>query len=54
MTSLCAPLGVDTLLIIGHRHTLPQHKIMGEIDEKIIKLIGYKNYKIIYGDNNVK
>ena len=54
LTSLCMPFGVSPLLIIGHRHTLPQHKIMGETDEKLLKLIGYKNYIIVHGTNNVK
>ena len=40
ITSLCIPYGICPLLIIGHRHTLPQHKIMGEIDEDLLKLIG--------------
>jgi|TARA_R110000824_G_scaffold170181_5_gene347473 phosphonopyruvate decarboxylase len=54
ITSLCMPFGIEPFLIIGHRHTLSQHKIMGEIDEDLMKLIGYKNYRIISGENNVK
>lgn len=54
ITSLCMPFGIEPLLIIGHRHTLSQHKIMGEVDEDLMKLIGYKNYRIISGENNVK
>ena len=54
ITSLCIPFGINPLLIIGHRHTLEQHKVMGETDEKILQLIGYKNYIIVQGDNNVK
>jgi len=54
LTSLCIPFGISPLIIIGHRHTLPQHKIMGEIDDSILKLIGYKNYIIFSGDNNEK
>lgn len=54
LTSLCIPNGISPLLIIGHRHTLPQHKVMGMVDENLLKLIGYKNYIIIKGDNNVK
>jgi len=54
ITSLCMPFGVEPLLIIGHRHTLSQHRIMGEIDEDLMKLVGYKNYRIISGENNVK
>ena len=29
ITSLCIPFKISPLLIIGHRHTLPQHKVMG-------------------------
>ena len=54
LTSLCLPHGIEPLLIIGHRHTLPQHRIMGETDKDILKLIGYKNNIIVEGDNNVK
>jgi len=54
LTSLCIPHGISPLLVIGHRHTLPQHKIMGEVDESLLKLIGYNNYVIIKGENNVK
>jgi len=48
------PFDVNPLLVIGHRHTLPQHKIMGETDEQILKVIGYKNYIIVHGANNAK
>ena len=54
ITSLCAPFEIKPLLVIGHRHTLPQHKIMGEVDEKILKLIGYDNYILSYGENSEK
>ena len=54
VTSLCMPFDLHPLLIIGHRHTLSQHKIMGEIDEKMLKLVGYSNYVIVKGENNVK
>ena len=54
LTSLCIPHGVFPLLVIGHRHTLPQHKVMGEIDVALLELINYKNYLIIKGENNVK
>ena len=54
ITSLCIPHNVNPLLIVGHRHTLPQHKVMGEIDEKILDLIDYSPYILIKGDNNVK
>ena len=45
---------ITPLLVIGHRHTLEQHKVMGETDEKILQTIGYTNYIIIKGENNVK
>jgi len=54
LTSLCIPHDIKPLLVIGHRHTLPQHKVMGEVDEDILKLIGYDNYIIVKGENNVK
>lgn len=54
LTSLCMPFNICPLIVIGHRHTLPQHKIMGEVDKKILDTIGYKNYIILKGDNNVK
>jgi len=54
LVSLCIPFGVTPLLVIGHRHTLPQHKIMGEIDKELLDLIAYKDYLIIEGSNNVK
>jgi len=54
LTSLCIPHNIFPLLIIGHRHTLPQHKIMGEVDESLLKLVGYSNYVIVKGENNVK
>lgn len=54
ITSLCMPFKVEPLLVIGHRHTLEQHKVMGETDEQILQLIGYTNYIIIKGENNIK
>ena len=54
LTSLCMPFNITPLLVIGHRHTLEQHKVMGETDEKILQTIGYTNYIIVQGDNNVK
>ena len=53
LTSLCIPYDIHPLLVIGHRHTLPQHKVMGEADDDLLKLIGYTNYIIVRGDNNV-
>ena len=54
LTSLCIPHNIKPLLVIGHRHTLLQHKIMGEVDVELLKLIGYFNYVIVKGDNNVE
>jgi hypothetical protein len=48
------PFEIKPLLVIGHRHTLEQHKVMGETDEKILQTIGYQNYIIVKGENNVK
>ena len=47
LTSLCIPHDIHPFLVIGHRHTLPQHKVMGRVDEQMLKLIGYKNYIIV-------
>ena len=54
ITSLCIPHDIKPLLIIGHRHTLPQHKVMGEIDEKLLGLVDYSPYIVVKGNNNVK
>jgi len=54
LTSLCIPYNIRPLLVIGHRHTLPQHKVMGEIDEDLLKLTKYEQYIFVRGDNNVK
>src|SRR5437899_2422064 len=39
LTSLCIPYDIDLLLVIGHRHTLPQHRVMGDIDERLLELV---------------
>jgi len=56
ITSLCMPAQIYPFLIIGHRHTLEQHLIMGELDEKIMALLGYPQdrYFLVHGDNNEK
>jgi phosphonopyruvate decarboxylase len=51
LTSLCIPSKVEPMLVIGHRHTLEQHKLMGDIDEELLKLIGYTNYIFAEGDS---
>ena len=53
LTSLCIPHDIYPLLIIGHRHTLPQHEVMGRVDKEMLDLIGYIDYIIVDGDNNV-
>jgi sulfopyruvate decarboxylase TPP-binding subunit len=47
LTSLCIPYNILPLLVIGHRHTLPQHKIMGEIDQRLLEMIKWPNYILI-------
>jgi len=47
LTSLCIPYEIDLLLVIGHRHTLPQHKVMGETDKSILDTIGWENYVFV-------
>ena len=56
LTSLCIPSKVFPFLIIGHRHTLSQHKIMGEIDADLMDLLSYPKdrYAIVSGSNNEK
>ncbi len=54
ITSLCIPYDIKPMLVVGHRHTLPQHKVMGEIDKKMLDLMGYNNYTLVVGENNVK
>ncbi len=54
ITSLCIPFDIKPLLIVGHRSTLTQHLIMGEVDKDMLDLIGYDNYIIVHGGNNAK
>jgi phosphonopyruvate decarboxylase len=54
ISSLCNPFDIFPLLVIGHRHSLWQHKTMGEIDEELLKLLKYPNYIIVHGENNVE
>ena len=56
VASLCTPSNVYPFLIIGHRHTLEQHKVMGEIDTSLMKLLNYpeSRYAIVSGGNNEK
>jgi sulfopyruvate decarboxylase TPP-binding subunit len=52
LASLCIPYEIDLLLVIGHRHTLPQHRVMGEVDRQLLELIGWERYLIVAGENN--
>lgn len=52
LASLCIPYEIELLLVIGHRHTLPQHRVMGETDEGLLALIGWSNYILVHGENN--
>ena len=54
ITSLCIPHEITPLLVIGHRHTLPQHEVMGKVAEQLLQVIGYSRYIIVKGSNNVK
>lgn len=47
LTSLCIPYGIEMLLVIGHRHTLPQHRVMGEVDRDLLELIGWTSYILV-------
>jgi phosphonopyruvate decarboxylase len=52
LASLCIPYGIEPLLVVGHRHTLPQHRVMGEIDERLLELLGYDHAIVVHGENN--
>jgi phosphonopyruvate decarboxylase len=52
LTSLCIPYGIRLLLVVGHRHTLPQHRVMGAIDEPLLRLLGWDDVIIVSGSNN--
>ncbi len=52
LTSLCIPYGIEMLLVVGHRHTLPQHRVMGEIDERLLELVGWEDVVLVCGENN--
>jgi sulfopyruvate decarboxylase TPP-binding subunit len=54
LASLCIPYGIEPLLVVGHRHTLPQHRVMGEVDERLLELIGWTNCVIVRADNNAE
>jgi phosphonopyruvate decarboxylase len=52
LTSLCIPYGIAMTLVVGHRHTLPQHRVMGEVDAQLLDLIGWDDYVLVEGENN--
>jgi phosphonopyruvate decarboxylase len=52
LASLCLPYGLSPLLVVGHRHTLPQHEVMGRIDGQLLELLGYDHAIVVHGPNN--
>lgn len=52
LASLCIPYGLSPLLVVGHRHTLPQHEVMGRVDAALLELLGYDNAIVVHGPNN--
>jgi phosphonopyruvate decarboxylase len=52
LTSLCIPYGIRLMLVVGHRHSLPQHRVMGEVDAQLLELIGWSDCMLVTGDNN--
>ena len=47
ITSLCVPYNIYPYIVIGHRHTLPQHEQMARIDELLMQSMGYQAYTIV-------
>ena len=47
LASLCIPYGIELLLVVGHRHTLPQHRVMGDVDEQMLRLLGWTDWVIV-------
>ncbi len=54
LASLCIPYELDMLLVVGHRHTLPQHRVMGDVDERLLDLLGWGNAILVHGENSEK
>ena len=52
IASLCLPWGIEPLLVVGHRHSLPQHEVMGRVDADLLALLGYDNAIVVHGPNN--
>jgi hypothetical protein len=38
--------------VVGHRHTLPEHRVMGEIDAQLLELLGWDDCVLVEGENN--
>lgn len=47
ITSLLKPYNIKIDLLISVRNKPEHHVYMGKITEKLLKLLGYKNYKLI-------
>jgi sulfopyruvate decarboxylase TPP-binding subunit len=54
LASLCIPYELDLLLVVGHRHTLPQHRVMGDVDERLLDLMNWGNAILVHGENSEK
>ncbi|MGH9077313.1 MAG: thiamine pyrophosphate-binding protein [Acidimicrobiales bacterium] len=52
LTSLCIPYDLRPTLVVGHRHGLPQHRVMGAIDSQLIELMAWNEAILVGGDNN--
>ncbi len=52
LTSLCIPYDLRFTLVVGHRHGLPQHRVMGAIDGQLLELVGWDDAIVVAGDNN--
>jgi phosphonopyruvate decarboxylase len=47
ITSLLKPYGIKVDLLISVRNKPEQHAFMGKITKKLLKLLEYKNYKLV-------
>lgn len=47
VTSLLKPYGITIDLLISARNKPAQHAFMGRITKKLLRLLEYKNYKLI-------
>lgn len=46
IASLCLPCGINLMIVVGHRHSLPQHYVMGVMDQDLLNSIGVE-YKLV-------